>query len=236
MKKVIKILLLIIFLTGATISSPIRNGLTSIMEVKPISKSTLNQLNQHKEVISHYADKYDVPKEAISASIGSEINRRIYINKITDYFQDIFFASSLCTESLLKNSLSLKIESRYINISKQDVGLGNIKFQTAWDVYLNNQNELPNILSKKDLVNYLLTDSGNIHIASLVILEAKSLFSKYCTEMDKLSRNNVYYSYYKQGESYYIRYKKNSTFKRPPIPGEGREILEKLNTTMYKAH
>lgn len=226
-------MLLTVLLIGITISSPIRNGLTNILEVKPISENTLEALNQHKAVILFFADKYDIPEEAIAASIGSEINRRIYINKITDYLQDIFFASSLCSESILESSLNLEIDSRYINISKQDIGLGNIKFETAWNVFLNNSNELSNISSKKDLVNYLLTDYGNIHIASLVIMEAKSLFSKHCVEMDEISRNNVYYSYYKQGKSYYIRYRRNSSFKRPPIPGEGKDILEKLNATAY---
>ena len=84
------------------------------------------------------------------------------------------------------------------------------------------------------MVKYLLTNKGNIHIASLIIREAKLLFNEHCKNMDTLTRNAVFYSYYKQGNSYFFRYKESSSFKRPPVPGGGKEILKKLNSTLYK--
>lgn len=233
MKKILKNILVFIALFGLVISSPIRNGLTNFLEVRPISEKTLKILQENKLTISFYAMKYNIPEEVVAASIGSEINRRIYISKMTDFLQDLFFASNLCSEKLLNKSFNLEIDSRYVNIVKQDIGLGNIKFETAWIIFEKYPEEFTNITSKRNMVNYLLTNKGNIHIASLVIREAKLLFNEHCKDMDILNRHAVFYSYYKQGEAYYLRYKERSLFKRPPIPGGGKEILNKLNTVLY---
>lgn len=219
--------------TGFLISSPIRNGVTDYFKVRPISKKALVVLQKHKSIISEYSVKYGIPKEVLAASIGSEINRRIYINKVTDFLQDIFF-KSICSESLLSQSLNSDIDSRYLNVAKQDIGLGNIRFKTAWELFNKYPEEFSEIQSKKDMVNYLLSNRGNIHVASLVIKEGQLLFTNYCTELNRLSRNAVLYSYYKEGKAYFTRYKEISHLKRPPIPHtEGIEILEKLDETLY---
>jgi hypothetical protein len=236
MKKTVKYLFLFSSLTGFLISSPIRNGVTDYFKVRPISEKALSILQENESVISKYAAKYDIPKEVLAASIGSEINRRIYINKATDFLQDIFF-KFICSESLLNQSLNSEISSRYLNVAKQDIGLGNIRFETAWELFNKYPEEFLHIQSKKDMVDYLLSNRGNIHVASLVIKEAQLLFADYCTELDHLNKNAVLYSYYKEGKAYFNRYKEYSHLKRPPIPHiEGIEILEKINETLYLAN
>ncbi|MDB4286146.1 hypothetical protein N9933_02480 [bacterium] len=233
MKKPLKYISACIVLLGLVTFSPIRDSLTDILEVRPLSEKTIHILRENQSTFAVYAIKYNIPEEVIAASVGSEINRRIYINKITDFLQDLFFDSNLCSEKLLSKSFCLETENRYVNIVKQDIGLGNIKFETAWTIFKKYPEELHPITSKRDMVKYLLTNQGNIHIASLVIREAKLLFNEHCKNMDPLNRNAVFYSYYKQGDSYFFRYKESSSFKRPPVPGGGREILKQLNTT-YK--
>jgi len=225
MNRILKYLLGLFFLIVFTISSPIRNGLSNIFEIRPISEATIEELQKHKETFTHYANKYEIPEYVIIASIGSEINRRIFINRFTDYFQDSFFNSKLCSQRFLNILVTVKKE---FNVMQHDIGLGNISYNTAWTLFQKHREEFPLIKTKKDMSNYLLTNEGNIHVASLVIKEGKSLFDMYYEKMDTLSRNAVLFSYYKQGDKYYTRYVQNSMLKRAPIPGGGKEILKKI--------
>jgi hypothetical protein len=119
---------------------------------------------------------------------------------------------------------------RLLNIAEQDIGLGNIKFLTATEVLDRNKKELPFINSKRELVDYLLTTSGNIHIAALVIKEGATCFNPYFAECDELTKSAILYSYYKEGAPFYNRYLKNSQRTRPPIPDpDGLELLKKLS-------
>ena len=96
--------------------------------------------------------------------------------------------------------------------------MGNIKFLTAVEILKKNKNELPSIKNNRDLVEYLLTEKGNIHIAALVIKEGLARFSPYFDACDELTKSAILYSYYKEGKSFYFRFLINSKLKRPPIP------------------
>ena len=219
--------LLIFFLF--VISPPISNRLSSMFEEKPISDETFNNLLKHKENISFYANKYKIPKEVVYATIGSEMNRRVFLKKYIDYYQDLFFKSDLCSELFLNTLINNKS-----NISKHDIGLGNISINTALEILKKNKEELPKITTKKELTNYLLTNKGNIHIASLIIREGQHLFKRHYKDLNRLNKNAILFSYYKQGNIYYLRYMKNSKLNRPPIPGEGKEILIKIENNFNK--
>jgi hypothetical protein len=221
-----------IFIISVCILSPVRKASTDLFETKPISNKTLVILKNNEEYFTYYSERYLVPKLALKAAVGSEINRRILIQQVADYFQDIFFSSYVCSEWLLKYSLTLGIKNSYLNISAQDIGLGNIKFLTAVEIVDKNKNEFPSIKTNKDLVNYLLTERGNIHIASLVIKEGVDYFRPYYTNCDDITKSAILYSHYKEGKSFYYRYLSNSKLLRPPIPDpNGLEIIKKLNTT-----
>lgn len=204
------------------------------LEEKPLSQLTLTKLENLKPSIDYYSTKYCIPRKVLAAAIGSEINRRIYIGKIIDQFQDYLFNSTLITEDLMLTQLESNIESKYLNLSKHDIGLGNINYETAVSILKDNPTELSFINNHKDLISYLLTEKGNIHLASLYIKKGQHLLSKYYSESNETIQNAILYSFYKQGESYYIRYLNNSGGKRAPVPGEGIEILKKLNKTLYK--
>lgn len=235
MRSVIKYFGLLLLLLVILFSSPVRNKLTNILEEKPLSKKTLAVLEKNKSTIKHYSDIYDTPAEAVAAAIGSEINRRIYLNKLSDFLQDRFFESHLlCSDRFLDKSYNMSINNRYINFTKQDIGLGNIKFESAWKMREKYPEELKNIKSKRQMVDYLLNESGNIHMATLIIREAKLLFKEHYTELDRIDKWAVLVSYYRQGNSYYDRYKQSGMFKRPPIPGEGKGVVLMLESTIYK--
>lgn len=229
-KQQIRYLLAVACLLVVGISSPFRNAIANLMEEKPISASTLLILERNDDDFSFYAEKYEIPKVALKAAVGSEINRRIGINWLTDYLQDIFFASSLCSEQLLYYSQASGIKIRLLNITEQDIGLGNIKFLTAMEMLDKNKKDFPFLHSKRELVDYLLTTSGNIHIAALVIKEGATCFSPYFAECDELTKSAILYSFYKEGAPYYNRYLKNSQRTRPPFPDpDGLELVKKLS-------
>lgn len=233
MKKRLRLVLYLVFLVILLISTPVRDTLIPILEEKPLSEHTIEVLKAKQPYIDFFADKYQISKVALAASIGSEINRRIFINKWIDILQDYYFASFLCTEPVLDFFMHLNINNRYFNLAKQDLGIGNIRFQTAWEILQKYPQELTHIHSKKEMVDYLLTDKGNIHIASLIIKKADTLFIGHFGASSKNIRDAIYYSYYKQGETYYLRYAQNSKFKRPPIPGGGKDLIEKIKSAMY---
>lgn len=235
MKKRIYILSLYLLIVAPFFSLKFITFIVDKAEEKPLSESTINQLTLLDSIIVCYANKYNIPKEALSAAIGSEINRRVSIGKLIDNFQDDIFNSQIVSEGFLNKQLNSKANSKYLNITKQDIGLGNIKFETAVRIVNENPDEFLFIHSMRDLIKYLLTTEGNIHIASLYILKGKNLFNRYYKNSTQITKNAILYSFYKEGENYYFRYITNSLGKRPPIPHpNGIDILEKLNTTLYK--
>lgn len=229
LKKTLRYLLPPMAVLAILISSPVRNRMITGLEVKPISTETINELKQHRTSFQHYAYLYSIPEVVLVASVGSEVNRRIYTNWVIDFVQDRYFGSSLCSEKILTRSINSQVNSRYLNLSRQDIGLGNIRVLTAWQMVERYPQHLPLIKTKKNLVEYLLTPDGNIHIAALILREADHLFRPYCSSLDSAIYNAILYSYYKQGESFYDRYASNSEFKRPPEPGEGRELLDAVD-------
>lgn len=227
-------LLIIVLIIILLIHAPFRDRYISLLEFKPLSEQTLNLLLNHNKHLDFYSNKYDIPIDALAASIGSEINRRIYTNKLIDIVQDYIFSTMLVSNSFLELSLKSGIDNRYLNFTKQDIGLGSIKVETAWDIYNLYSTEFDQINSLKDMVNYLLTVEGNIKVASLIIMHAKNKFKDHYQSLDNIDKSAVLFSYYKQGESYYNRYVFLSNYERPPIPGGGKKIINKLNTTIYK--
>ena len=77
--------------------------------------------------------------------------------------------------------------SKLFNATKHDIGKGNIKVETAKRVYERNK-----INSWSELVDYLRTDEGTIHIATLVILRAQQLFKPYIKEYPEDLKEAVY--------------------------------------------
>jgi hypothetical protein len=219
-KHIFFLMLLLILL----ISSPVRNNLISQLETKPYSENTLAVIRQNGAAIHHYARKYSVSEIALTGALAGEINRRIFINSLIDYTQDQLYTSDLLDEKFLEFFLLSKVNSRYLNVSKQDVGLGNIKIQTAVEVFEKYPEEFPEITNYRQLLDYLLTDKGNIHIAALVIKEGEKAFGNYFFDSSKETRDAILITYYRQGDSYFSRYADNSGFNRAPIPGEGQRI------------
>lgn len=217
------------FILILSISSPVRNVVADLLEIKPVSESTLTNLKHNESNFKYFSNKYSIPIYSLKSAYASEINRRIYISYITDYCQDLFFKSNLYPEKLIEYSLKSSIKSRYFNITQQDIGLGNIRLETAINIVEKYKSEFHFLKNHKDIVMYLLTERGNIHIGSLVIKEGIKRFGPHISQCNSISKSAILFSYFKQGDSYYIRYLINSKFKSPPMPDpEGLKIVKYL--------
>lgn len=230
MRKSSIVIIWLILILVISITSPVRNAVADLFETKPISETTKNVLKKNKIYFTFYSKKYSIPILSIQSAYASEINRRIFISYFTDYCQDLFFKSSLYPEILISLSRKSKVQSRYLNISQQDIGLGNIRLETAINIVEKYKSEFPFIKNNKQIISYLLTDKGNIHIGSLVIKDGMNLFEPYYKKCNGYCKAAILYSFYKQGESYYSRYINNSKFNVPPKPDpEGLTLVYQIN-------
>lgn len=214
--------------------APIRNWYTSLLEEKPLSARTLQELQDYHPHLETYSQQYHIPIQAVAAAVGSEINRRIYVNRMIDIVQDYLFTTRFCSNDFLEWSLQTEFDNRYFNFTKQDLGLGNVQLGTAWQMREEYPQEFEGVENLRDMADYLLTTEGNIHVASVIIKHANDLFQPHYGELAEAEQSAVLFSYYKQGQSYYDRYASQSNFHRPPIPGGGQDIIEKLNATIYR--
>lgn len=225
MRKSLIVIIGLALILSISLTSSVRNSVADLFEIKPLSEATIHVLNKNKIHFTYYSKKYSIPILSIQSAYASEINRRIYISYLTDYCQDLFFKSSLYPEILIELSRKSKVKSRYVNISQQDIGLGNIKLETAINIVEKYKSEFPFINNNKQIISYLLTDKGNIHIASLVIKDGMKLFGPYYKRCNDYSKSAILYSFYKQGKSYYTRYINNSKLNKPPKPDPDGLIL-----------
>lgn len=125
-----------------------------------------------------------------------------------------------------------------------DLGIGNIKLDNAKKIYDLMPTEFNSInWDYTDLVDYLNTNAGCIHFASLTIKMAKALFGKYIANYSDCTKEAVLVTFYKQGPKYFNKFYKKlqNNSKTSPIPGEGsrvamqrNRILKALNTKLKK--
>ena len=118
------------------------------------------------------------------------------------------------------------------NALKHDLGLGNIKLETARAIV----NRFPKQFPKKlkhwtDLVDYLRSPVGTVHIASLVIKKAQQMIGPYISKYPLGLKEAVLVSYYKQGPIFIRHYmmKLEKDGKAPILPGEGCRVLYSRN-------
>jgi hypothetical protein len=119
------------------------------------------------------------------------------------------------------------VNSKLLNATKHDIGIGNIKLETAKKVYERNRDKFDKkIKNWAELVDYLRTDAGTIHIATLVIKRAQLLFAPHIKNYSLELKEAVYVTYYKQGPSYLDRFTSKFLLERNKgiTPGEGCRV------------
>ena len=194
----------------------------------PYSENTFSKIKEIKELIKLYAKKYSVPPVAIAGSIADEYNIINESNsaKLINWLQDdivINFMPNFAIEFDVYVGGSSKLN----NATKHDLGIGNIKLETAKKLYDQYQQEFKaKNWNYKDIVNYIQSNEGTVHLAALVIKKAQEMLEKYIFDYCECKKEAVLVTYYKQGENYINKFLQNK--KQNPShrikPGEGCRV------------
>jgi hypothetical protein len=191
----------------------------------PYSADTFAMIGLIKDLVLAYAAEFDVPPVAVAGAIADEYNTRSGARAPFDWLQDNVLLNFM-PNFAIEFSAFIGFNSK-ANAAKHDIGIGNIKLETAMQLY---QMYKGSFAAKNwdytNLVDYLRTDEGTVHIASLVMVRARQLFDPYLTIFSDKRKEAVYVTYYKQGPSYLERYR-NALAAHPNrllMPGEGCRV------------
>lgn len=189
----------------------------------PYRAETFNLIKRLAPTIKWFSRRYNVPPIAVAGAIADEYNTRVFPRSIIDWYQDEILLNNMPSISIAVHA-KIGFNSKWLNATKHDIGIGNIKLETAKKVYERHKNEFgKQIDSWAALVDYIRTDAGTIHIAALVIKRAQFLFGPYVKKYPLELKEAVFVTYYKQGPSYLARFRSRPSHERDRAikPGEG---------------
>ncbi|WP_326981332.1 hypothetical protein VUJ46_13815 [Chryseobacterium sp. MYb264] len=194
----------------------------------PYSENTFNKIKEIAPLVEYYSNKYSVPPVAVAGSIADEYN---IINesdkaKFINWLQDDILVNFM-PNFAIEFDVYIGGTSKLNNAAKHDLGIGNIKLETAKKLYDQYKSEFKRSdLNYKDIVNYIQSNEGTVHLATLVIKKAQGLFEKYVSGYCDCKKEAVYVTYYKQGDLYlkkFLTAKKNNP-NHKISPGEGCRV------------
>ncbi|BAP54430.1 hypothetical protein THII_0133 [Thioploca ingrica] len=181
----------------------------------PYTAETFSMIKQIAPLILKYSTQFNVPPVAIAGAIADEYNTRTGFKAIIDWFQDEVLLNWM-PNLFIEIDAYVGFKSKLLNATQHDIGIGNIKLETAKKTYEKYKHKLP---TQKDLdysalVDYIRTDQGTVYIAALVIKRAIEELNQYVNNYTEEHKEAIYITYYKQGPSYVSRFK-NSLASNP---------------------
>lgn len=189
----------------------------------PFRADTFQLVSQLASRIKAYSSRYAVPPVAVAGAIADEYNTRVFPKSFIDWFQDDILLNWM-PDAFITFDARLGFNSKLFNATKHDIGKGNIKLATAKRLYDAHRQEFINqSMSYEDLVDYIRSDEGTVHLAALVIRKAQRVLRPYVGSYDAAIREAVYVTWYKQGPSYLSRFQNRSASanQHDLLPGEG---------------
>ncbi len=192
----------------------------------PYSDDTFALIESLSELINFYSTKYDVPPVAVAGSIADEYNTRTGAKAVVDWIQDEVLLDFMPNFAIEVDAY-FGFQSKLLNATKHDIGLGNIKIETAKEIYEQYPQEFENKnMDYSDIVDYIMSNEGTVHMAALVIRKAKKIFEFDVLDKPQGDVEAIYVTYYKQGDSYVDRYnaKKLTDPSHDLKPGEGCRV------------
>ena len=186
---------------------------------RPYSERTFNMVFSLRHDFAEFSKRLDVPIIAIAGSVADEYDTQEGIKGAIDWVQDNFI-SLLPSWSIIVDE-RLNFRTKLLNATINDIGIGNIKLETAKQFFPD--------MPWEELVDLILTDRGTIAIAAMVIRQAVERLRPHVQGLSDAQKEAAYVTYYKQGESYIQRYAKRSAAEPPGsdsiAPGEGCRVL-----------
>ncbi|SUX47057.1 hypothetical protein [Chryseobacterium indoltheticum] len=172
----------------------------------PYTSNVFKTISEISDLIKFYSQLYKVPEIAVAGAIADEYNSRKGWSKSVDWFQDDVLINWMPNFAIEFDAF-INSNKKLLNSTKHDLGIGNIKLETAKELY----NQYPQTFKKKnwdytDLVDYVRSNDGTVHLATLVIKKAKTLFDSYIKQFKQEKQEAILVTYYKQGDSYYKKF------------------------------
>jgi len=194
----------------------------------PYSENTFNKIKEIAPLIDKYCKIYSVPKVAVAGSIADEFNiiNESKLRKMIDGFQDKYLIKYMSNNEIEIDKY-FNFESKWLNANKHDLGIGNIKLETAKQLYDENIRIFRNKnWNYTDIVKYVETNEGTVHLATLVIRKAMHILDKYTISYCECKKEAVFVTYYKQGDKYIEKFlnMKKINPKHQIQPGEGCRV------------
>lgn len=186
---------------------------------------TYRLLSSLSKIILPFSNQRDVSAVAVAGAIADEYNTRRNIKGIIDKLQDAIIGS--LPEFAIKVDEFFDIKSKLLNTLQNDIGMANIKVRTALGLVKSGHLKVPGApisdVQISRIVEYLLTERGTVDTAAAVIEKGNRLFSKYLTKHGEELKEAVLVEFYKQGDEYFNRFKRNlrENPKHNICPGEG---------------
>jgi hypothetical protein len=189
---------------------------------------TFELVRKISELIYFYSVKYSVPPVAVAGSIADEYNTRIGAKAVFDWLQDEVLLNFMPNFAIEIDAF-FNCKSKLLNATQHDIGIGNIKIETAKEIYEKQKYFFEN---KKwnytNIIDYIRSNEGTVHFATLVIRQAKEKMQDYILDYSDSRFEAVLITYYKQGESYFKRFLER-LHKYPSAriePGEGCRVCK----------
>jgi hypothetical protein len=189
---------------------------------------TFELVRRISELIYFYSSKYSVPPVAVAGSIADEYNTRTGPKAIIDWLQDEVLLNFMPNFAIEIDGF-FNFESKLLNATHHDIGIGNIKLETAKEIYEKQKDFFENKdWNYTNIIDYIRSNEGTVHFASLVIKQAKEKMQDYILDYSDSKFEAVLITYYKQGEDYFKRFSKRLlTDPSARIePGEGCRVCK----------
>ena len=197
----------------------------------PYSEKTFKLIERMAPEIRSYSKKYGVPPIAVAGAIADEYNTQTGLKGVGDWIQDEVLLNTM-SNSQVELDVWIGSDSKFFNATKHDIGVGNIKLETAKRLY----DQYPGEFERKDwgyadIVDYLRTEKGTAHMAALYIAHAQRELSSHVASLCPDAKEAVLVTYYKQGPAYLKRFLAAKTLEpdREIKPGEGCRVWLQRN-------
>jgi hypothetical protein len=212
---------------GPTLTALRGCGCDPPQENFPYRDETFAVIGRLAGLVNTYSAKFDVPPIAVAGSIADEFNTQRGVKGAIDWFQDQVLLNFMPNFAIEIDAWA-GFNTKLLNATKHDLGIGNVKLETAKHVYEQFKSSFAcKNMDYADLVDYLRTDHGTVHVASLVIKKASQDLQPYVKGFSEEKTEAVYVTYYKQGPSYVARFRAAlaSDPDRLIEPGEGCRVI-----------
>ncbi len=212
---------------GPTFQALLGCGCDPPQENFPYREETFAVIKRLADLLKTYSARFKVPPIAVAGSIADEYNTQTGVKGALDWLQDQVLLNYMPNFAIEIDAWA-GFNTKLLNATKHDLGIGNIKLETAKQIYERFKGSFERQdMDYSDLVDYLRSDQGTVHVAALVIKMASQDLKPYVAGYSEEKVEAVYVTYYKQGPSYAARFR-GARAKEPGRrlePGEGCRVI-----------